>query len=90
MATVEQEIMEWRERRWPKPGDQTMWDTLKLAEEAGEVVAAVVKCHEGRLPIEELDIELGDLLIVMSALAARRGTTLEELRAKRWAEVRKR
>jgi len=63
---------------------------LKLAEECGEIAGAIIKTNEGRSTHEELDKEMGDALIVLSQLAANRGTTLEKLRADRFAQIQER
>ncbi len=91
--TEEAAMRFWRKSRWPKPGDNHgtgIWDAAKIAEEAGEVVAAVIKIEEGRADIEVLRDELGDLLIAASVIAGRHGWTLAELRSARWVEVRER
>lgn len=85
--TLEKIIQEWRETRWPKPGDPDPWDAMKLGEEAGEVLGAVTKLAEERATMNDLADEMGDVLIALSVLAGRYGWTLDELRARRWEEV---
>lgn len=63
---------------------------LKVGEEAGEVAGAIVKIPEGRAQLSDLDKELGDILIVLSQLAALRDTTLSALRSKRFEQIKAR
>ncbi len=63
---------------------------LKLAEECGEVCGAVSKMPEGRASQRDLEDEMGDVLIVLSQLAAKLETTLENLLEKRWTEILRR
>lgn len=83
--STEKEILAFCVERW---GEKDLSDiALELCEESGEVAGAVVKLPEGRATLEDLDDEIGDVLIVLSQIAARRGTTLEELRANRFARI---
>ena len=86
--TIEEEILEFSNSQW---GEKT-WEGLglKLAEESGEVAGELVKIPEGRATWEGVDLEVGDTLIVLSQIAARRGTTLEALRAKRFVQIQER
>lgn len=88
MKTIEQQILEAVTRRWGPRTDENVG--LKLAEECGEVVGAITKISEGRAGEDDLDKEMGDALIVLSQLAARRRTTLEKIRGRRWKEIKKR
>jgi NTP pyrophosphatase (non-canonical NTP hydrolase) len=84
--TTESEILDFAERNW---GQKSLAGVaLKLAEETGEIAGACVKIPEGRATEAELDKELGDALIVLSQLAAKRGTTLEALRAQRFEDIK--
>ena len=60
---------------------------LKICEEAGEVAGGVGKYAEGRHTLEQLDDELGDLLIAACSLAAMRGTTIDALIKRRWPVI---
>ena len=62
----------------------------KLAEESGEVCGAVVKMEEGRCTFQDLQNEIGDVLIVLSQFASRMDLTLEEIRQKRFFEIQNR
>jgi NTP pyrophosphatase (non-canonical NTP hydrolase) len=86
--TIEEEILEFANSQW---GEKT-WEGLglKLGEEAGEVAGAIVKIPEKRATLEDLDLEVGDTLIVLSQIAARLGTTLEALQAKRFEQIKER
>ena len=88
MTTVEAQILEFATEQW---GVKRMEDMgLKLAEEVGEVAAALVKIPEGRATHTELDDELADVLVVMSQLAARRGQTLHSLQAAGFKKIKAR
>jgi NTP pyrophosphatase (non-canonical NTP hydrolase) len=86
--TKEQEILdfinkEWGIRKLDRIG-------LKLGEEAGEVQAAIHKLDEDRSTLTDLDDEVGDVLIVLSQIAALRKTTLEDLRDRRFKMIKER
>lgn len=88
MKTTETEILEFATAKW---GEKSMERLLtKLAEETGEIAGAIIKIPEGRATEQDLDDELGDALIVLSQFAARRGTTLEALRARRFETIKER
>jgi len=84
----EDEILEFAEAMWGVESMERLG--IKLAEECGEVAGAIVKIEEGRKTLEDLDDELGDVLIVLSKFAAKRGTTLDDLRAERFAMIKER
>ena len=86
--SIERQIFEFSTERW---GIKTLEGLgLKVAEEAGEVAGALSKIPERRATLEDLDDEVGDLLIVLSQVAAKRGTTLEALRQRRWEIIKER
>lgn len=86
--TTEIEILQFAEDQW---GERTIeLIGLKVAEEAGEIAAAIVKIPEGRLTWADLDKEVGDILIVLSQIAAKRGWTLEQMRARRFEQIKER
>ena len=86
--TTEIEILQFAEDQW---GERTLeLIGLKVAEEAGEIAAAIVKIPEGRLTWADLDKEVGDILIVLSQIAAKRGWTLEQMRARRFEQIKAR
>jgi NTP pyrophosphatase (non-canonical NTP hydrolase) len=87
-VSIEQEILEFAEHHW---GCKDLRGVcLKLMEEAGEVAGAVVKIPEGRATEQDLFDEMGDVLIVLSQLAAKHNKTLAELRANRFEHVKER
>lgn len=88
MKTTEENILDFVVTRWGSRDLDKV--ALKFAEEAGEVAGAVVKYNEHRCLIDELDAEVGDALIVLSQIAAIRGTTLEALRANRFDTIKAR
>ena len=88
MKTTEEEILEFATAQWGAKDLPAIG--LKVAEEAGEVAGALVKIPEGRAKWEDLDKEVGDLLIVLSQIAAKRGWTLFQLRAARFEQIKER
>lgn len=72
-------------------GPRTLEDVgLKLSEESGEVSGAIIKIAEGRATVQDLRDEIGDVMIVLSQMAARLGSTLEDLRNERFEKIRHR
>ena len=63
---------------------------LKLSEEAGEVAGAVVKLNENRGTEQQIEQEVGDVLIVASQMAFLIGKSITQIRAERWKTVRAR
>jgi NTP pyrophosphatase (non-canonical NTP hydrolase) len=86
--TTEETILQFCESQWGHKPFAAV--ALKLAEESGEIAGACVKIPECRATLADLDKELGDALIVLSQLAAKRGTTLEALRALRFDQIQER
>jgi len=88
MKTTEQIILQFATEQW---GEKDLSGiALKLAEECGEIAGAIIKTDEGRSSYAELDKEVGDALIVLSQIAAKRGTTLEALRSQRFNHIQER
>jgi NTP pyrophosphatase (non-canonical NTP hydrolase) len=78
MHNLEKEILEFATNNW---GEKDLCGIgLKLGEECGEIQGAIVKIPEGRATEQDLKDEIGDSLIVLSQLAAKMDTTLDELR----------
>jgi len=72
-------ILHFAEGQWGvKPLEGVL---LKACAELGEAADAVIKHGEGRDTLEHADMEVGDVLVVLSQYAAKRGTTLDGLRA---------
>lgn len=84
----ESAIAAWHDNRWPDKDDRHV--AAKLAEETGEVCGAFIKYAEGRASLFDAINEMGDVLIVLSVLAGRMGWSLEEIRQRRWDQVRMR
>lgn len=63
---------------------------LKACGECGEFAEAISKTEEGRATLEDADMEVGDVLFVLSQYAAKRGTTLDALRAKAYQKCKER
>lgn len=88
MKTPEEIIRDFAFEQW---GHKTPREiALKLCEEAGEVAGAAIKKDEGRAKLSDMDDEVGDVLIVLSQYAAQRGTTLDELRKRRFEFIQAR
>lgn len=88
MNTTEEKITGFAEQQW---GVKTLTQVLmKLTEEVGEVAGAITKEAEGRANWDDLDDEIGDCLIVLSQMAAKRGRTLEDLRERRFEKIQAR
>lgn len=86
--TIEKEILTFAQSEWGISKLEKI--ALKLGEEAGEVQAAIHKLSEDRSTLKLVDDEIGDVLVVLSQLAALRNTTLDELREKRFAFIKQR
>jgi NTP pyrophosphatase (non-canonical NTP hydrolase) len=80
------QVSDWHSLRWPEKADDRIVGA-KLAEETGEVCGALIKYAEGRRDVLDVLDELGDVAIVLTVLAQRHGFTVDELRARRFAEV---
>lgn len=77
--TSEKEILDLAELLW---GERSLSNiAMKLAEESGEVCGSIIKMADGRETIEDLAAEVGDVLFVVSQLAAKLGTTTQALLA---------
>lgn len=70
------DVLAWVAERWP---DCTgpLWRAAKLCEEAGEVMGAVVKMHEGRKTLADLAQETAQVVICAMALAESAGFGLD-------------
>lgn len=80
-------VARWHRNRHPHHG--ALLKALKLAEEAGEACAAVLKVAEGHPRAAEMDLggELADVLIVVLTLADHEGLDMAELLAAKFEEV---
>lgn len=78
---IENEILEFASTQWGERTDEKV--ALKACGECGEFAEAVTKIGESRATFEDADKEVGDVLIVLSQWAAKRGVTLAALRG--WA-----
>jgi NTP pyrophosphatase (non-canonical NTP hydrolase) len=67
-------IAEWAEARNLVKGSTPQAQFLKLSEELGEVAAVIAKGKDDK----EFKSEVGDMLVVLTILAAQRGVTLGE------------
>lgn len=83
------EVGPWQRERWPMTATRER-ATLKLGEEAGELLGAVVKLEEGRRTPQDVRDEIGDVLIALASVADLHGFDLHDCVAQRWAEVQTR
>ena len=88
MNYQEKRILQFAESQWGVRNIEQV--ALKACGECGEFAEAVTKIGEGRATYEDADEEVGDILIVLSQWAAKRGTTLEALRSKAFAKIKMR
>ena len=83
------EVLEWARARWPERcglGDRAK----KLAEEAGEVMGAVVRIEEGRGSKEHLAQELARLVMCIKGVAAAADIDVDAAVEAEWAEMQTR
>lgn len=86
--TTERKILDFAEQHWGEKSLSAI--AARLAEECGEVAGAIIKEEEGRKTPRDLLNEIGDVLIVLSQLAAKRGMTLEDIREERFNYIQRR
>lgn len=67
-------IAQWADARNLILGSTSQAQFLKLSEELGEVAACIAK----QLPLEELKKEIGDMLVVLTIIAAQNNLSIEE------------
>lgn len=67
-------IVEWAEDRNLILGSNSQAQFMKLTEELGEVA----ECLGKQLPLEELQKEIGDMLVVLTIIAAQNNLSIEE------------
>lgn len=88
MRQTGHEIERWHRNQFGAIDDRIVG--CKLGEEAGEVQGALIKIAEQRAFADELFDEIGDVLIVLTVLAERRGWDLTEIRRERFDYVSRR
>jgi len=88
------EIAAWRRRELPTTdaATQELLAGMKVAEEAGELVGALVKRTQGIRGVTSADVldELGDVLITALAVAVDLGCDPAQVLEQRWAGVSQR
>ena len=88
---IQNEIADWHRKTFPTASLKDIG--LKLAEESGEFCRAIVEQEHPslhRASTNELGQEIGDVLIVCLALAAKAGLNGPELLTDRWEQVKTR
>jgi len=90
ISAMQRDVGSWHRRSFP--GATAEHIALVLAEEAGEVCRVIVKRAFGHRKQTRGDLgdELGDVLIVLCALAESEGIDLEASAVERWAAVHSR
>lgn len=83
------EVLAWVRERWPHRCDLTN-RAMKLGEEAGEVIGAVVRIEEGRGSTDHLAKELAQLVMCIKGIAAIAGIDVETAVANEWDEMQTR
>ena len=73
MQDVFTNIADWAKARNLIEGSTPQAQFIKLAEELGEVAECLAK----GLPLDELKKEIGDMIVVLTILAAQSGTDVE-------------
>lgn len=79
-------ITQWASDRNLIEGSNPNAQFLKLAEELGEVAECLAK----GLPLDELKKELGDMLVVLTILAAQYGLSIDECAEAAYEKIRHR
>lgn len=79
-----EQIRDWAEQRNLIEGSNPQAQFLKLAEELGEVAECLAK----GLPLDELKKELGDMLVVLTILAAQYGMSIDECAEAAYDKIR--
>ena len=86
--STEQIILEFIENEF---GTRMLWAIgLKLGEESGEVLREIIKLEDETFTQIHLADEVGDVLVVLSQIAAIMDTTLEDLRDRRFKFIMQR
>lgn len=74
------EVLAWVAARWPEY-TSVEWRAMKVGEEGGEVLGAVIKASLGLKPRSEIAVESAQTVVCLMALAEAEGFDL-------WAAVR--
>ena len=94
ITALAHEIATWRRRELPATdaATQELLSGMKVAEEAGELVGALVKRTQGIRGVTGADVldELGDVLITALAVAVDFGRDPAQVLNQRWATVSQR
>jgi len=94
ITALAHEIIAWRRRELPTTDatTQELLSGMKVAEEAGELVGALVKRTQGIRGVTGADVldELGDVLITALAVAVDLGCDPAQVLEQRWASVSQR
>lgn len=84
-------VLAWVRERWPDYCDP-VWRAMKIGEEAGEVLGAVVKSQEGvgGKTIDDVAKETAQLVMCAYGLAEAAGFDLDEYLDAEWADMQTR
>jgi NTP pyrophosphatase (non-canonical NTP hydrolase) len=83
------DVIEWVRQRWPHACTVES-RALKLAEEAGEVVGAVVKMSEGRKTLADLATECAQAVMCLKGIAGAAGFDLDAAVTAEWVDMQTR
>lgn len=81
LRTLQAEVVEWQ-KQFPRSNLDKKGN--KLGEECGEVCRAINRLDEGRGTVEDLEGEIGDVLIVLAAICGLAKIDMHEAAMKRW------
>lgn len=79
------DIRNWAQQRNLIAGSDTKSQMLKLAEEMGELAAAIARGKD-----DEADDAIGDMVVVLTILAAQGDVLIEDCIEKAWQEIKDR
>lgn len=85
---TQEEVHKWVQSRWPNHVSP-LWRAVKLGEEVGEVLGAVIKMDEGdgRKSVDDVRLETAQVVICAMALAAAAGFDLDCAVADEWSRL---
>lgn len=84
--TTFDKIEQWADDRNLIWGSSPQAQFCKLAEELGEVA----ECISKNLPVDDLEKEIGDMIVVLTILAGQKGLTLEGCAEKAYLKIKDR
>lgn len=83
------QVLAWVAERWPDH-TQPVWRAMKMGEEAGEVLGAVVKSELGLKPASQIAVETAQTVLCAMSLAESVGFDLWEAIVADWETMKTR